>query len=171
MSPQLNKALQFVITTNKQKNQRTIRSGKICSFDTFPKAHNYYYDMNSMCSCSIFVLPLDMNVRSKFKLSQAASNLVKYSFLWSPCANFNAVKSGMVRVAKTSLFLYKSKVTPLALDCNNNQSHKVNTTKIYCENCIIAVIISFDGCTFLFIIIVVAVCCYRCRLLSDFDSP
>lgn len=96
--------------------------------------------------------PLDMNVRSKFKLSHAASNFVKYSFLWSPWPNFNAVKSGMVRVAKTSLFLYKFKVTPLAAVWCNNPSHKVSTTKIYCEYCIIAAIAAFIDCTFLLII-------------------
>lgn len=96
--------------------------------------------------------PLDMNVRSKFRLSHAASNLVKYSVLWSPLPNFNAVKSGMVRVAKTSLFLYKFSVTPLALVRVRNPSHKVSTTKMYCENCMIVAIMAFVDCTFLLII-------------------
>lgn len=97
-------------------------------------------------------LPLDMNVRSKFKLSHAASNLVKYSFLWSPWANFNAVKSGMVRVASTSLFLYKSNVTPAALVRNKMESHTVSTIKIYGVNCIIVAIMCLDVCTCLSII-------------------
>lgn len=117
---------------------------KMCDFDT--------YRMHLKCYMNVLYSPLDMNVRSKFKLSHAASNLVMYSLFGSDCGYFIAEKSGMVRVAKTSLFLYKSKVTPLALTVGTKiHSHKVNKTKIYCENCIIAVIMSLDGCTFLFI--------------------
>lgn len=94
-----------------------------------------------------------MNVRSKLKLSHAASNFVKYSFLWSPWANFSAVKSGMVRVASTSLFLYKSNVTPAAFVRNKTESNTASAIKMYGENCMIAAIVSLDvWCTFLFII-------------------
>lgn len=103
-------------------------------------------------SLHVIYSPLDMNVRSKFKLSHAASNFVKYSFLWSPCANFNADRSGMVRVASTSLFLYKSNVTPAAFVRNKMESHTVSTIKMYDENCIIAAIMCLDARTFLSII-------------------
>lgn len=114
--------------------------------------HVQCYRKKKRTKKSLRYSPLDMNVRSKFKLSHAASNLLKYSLLWSPLPNFNAVKSGMVRVAKTSLFLYKFNVTPLALVCVRNPSHKVNTTKMYCKNCIIVAIMAFVDCTFLTII-------------------
>lgn len=62
----------------------------------------------------------------------------------------------MVRVAKTSLFLYKSNVTPLALALKINASHKTSTIKTYCENCIITAIF---GCKFFFMILLESVMC------------
>lgn len=93
-----------------------------------------------------------MNVRSNCNVSQAAKSLAKYSLRGSlTWANFNAVKSGMVRVAKTSLFLYKSNVTAFAVTFNKNTSHNMSPMKKFNSNCIWPMAI-VDVCFFLFIL-------------------